>query len=267
MRVHPALPVAVGALLVAACGTPGAAPSGLLSNYEGLVERDDTVRASVRQRRDDERAATVERIFLEPALLAEGAGGDLTEPEIALVLREVDRQVCYELSERFTVIGTEEAGAGRVRAVVTRIAPTGRVASAVSAASGFFIPGPIGVRVPGTLGGLSAEAELLAGNDQGQVAIILWSRDAHAVGTDNPSLSRVGDAVQLAEPFGDAVGDAFAPPDRAVRAIADPDPCARFGPRFRPEGVAARFVTGLYSPELSGATADETEDAERADEP
>lgn len=267
MTFRPALSVAVGALLVSACGTPGAAPSGLLSNYDGLVDREDVVRASVRQRRDDERAAMVERIFLEPAILAENAGEGLTDPEVTLVLREVDRQVCYELSERFTVIPAPEAGAGRVRAVVSRIAPTGRAASAVSAASGFFIPGPIGVRVPGTLGGLSAEAELLAGNDAGQVAVILWSRDAQAVGTDNPSLSRVGDAVQLAEPFGDAVGDAFAPPDREVRAIADPDPCARYGPRFRPEGVAARFVTGLYSPELSGAAADETEETEPTDEP
>jgi hypothetical protein len=267
MKLHPILPVSLGALLVAACGTPGATPSGLLSGYEGLVEREDTVRASIRERRDDERAANVERVFLEPAVLATGAGDGLTEAEIALVLREVDRQVCYEVSERFTVIPSPEAGAGQVRVVVSRIAPTGRVASAVSAASGFFIPGPIGVRVPGTLGGLSAEAELLAANDAGQVAAILWSRDAQAVGTDNPSLSRVGDAVQLAEPFGDAVGDAFAPPDREVRAIAEPDPCARFGPRFRPEGVAARFVTGLYSPELSGAAADEAEDPEPTDEP
>ncbi|MDP3401238.1 MAG: DUF3313 family protein [Brevundimonas sp.] len=267
MKLHPMLPVSLGALLVTACGTPGAAPSGLLSNYDGLVAREDVVRASIRQRRDDERAATVERVFLEPAQLAAGAGEGLTEAEIALVLREVDRQVCYEVSERFTVIPSPEAGAGQARVVVSRIAPTGRVASAVSAASGFFIPGPIGVRVPGTLGGLSAEAELLAAPDAGQVAVILWSRDAQAVGTDNPSLSRVGDAVQLAEPFGDAVGDAFAPPDREVRAIADPDPCARYGPRFRPEGVAARFVTGLYSPELSGAAADETEETEPTDEP
>jgi hypothetical protein len=267
MKLHPMLPVTLGALLVAACGTPGAAPSGLLSNYDGLVARDGTVRASIEQRRDDARAGTVERIFLEPALLASGAGEGLTAAEIALVLREVDRQVCYELSERFTVIPAPEAGAGRVRAVVSRIAPTGRTASAVSAASGFFIPGPIGVRVPGTLGGLSAEAELLAGNDQGQVAVILWSRNAQAIGTDNPSLSRVGDAVQLAEPFGDAVGDAFAPPDREVRAISDPDPCSRFGPRIRPGGFAARLVTGLYSPELSGAAAEDSEDADAPEEP
>ncbi|MFN3537216.1 MAG: DUF3313 family protein, partial [Brevundimonas sp.] len=165
----------------------------------------------------------------------------------------------YEASERFTVLADPAPDAGRVRAVVSRIGPTGRAASAASAASGFFIPGPIGLRVPGTLGGLAAEAELLAANDQGQAAAILWSRDAKAVGTDSPSLSRVGDAVQLAGPFGDAVGDAFAPADREARAIADPDPCARFGPRFRPGGFAARFVTGLYSPELSGAQAEEDE--------
>ena len=165
-----------------------------------------------------------------------------------------------------SVGGVEDAGAAvredRVRAVVSRIGATGRAASAASAASGFFIPGPIGLRVPGTLGGLAAEAELLAANDQGQAAAILWSRDAQAVGTDNPSLSRVGDAVQLAEPFGDAVGDAFSPEDREVRAIADPGPCARFGPRFRPEGVAAGFLTGLYSPELSGAQAEDDEPEE-----
>ncbi|MFP5296807.1 MAG: hypothetical protein ACLGG3_05715, partial [Alphaproteobacteria bacterium] len=53
------------------------------------------------------------------------------------------------------------------------------------------------------------------------------------------------------EPFGDAVGDAFAPPDRAVRPIPDPDPCARFGPRTQPAGFVTRLVTGLYVPEVN----------------
>ena len=253
---------ACAALGLAACSTTAVEPSGLLSGYEGLTPREDTVRAAIRERRDEALASGVDRLFIEPAILAPGAGEGLTDLEQALVLREVDRQICYEVSERFTVLAEPAADAGRVRAVVSRITPTGRAASAASAASGFFIPGPIGLRVPGTLGGLAAEAELLAANDQGQAAAILWSRDAQAVGTDDPSLSRVGDAVQLAEPFGDAVGDAFAPPEREVRAIADPDPCARFGPRFRPEGVAARFITGLYTPELSGAHAEESPNAD-----
>ena len=254
-----AMTAALGALGLTACAMTDLQPSGLLSNYDALETRQDTVRAAIQQRRDDTMASNIERLFIEPSALAPGTGDGLTDLERGLVLREVDRQVCYELSERFTVLASPVPDAGRVRVLVTRITPTGRVGSAASAASGFFIPGPIGLRVPGTLGGLAAEAELLAANDQGQAAVILWSRDAQALGTDNPSLSRVGDAVQLAEPFGDAVADAFAPPERAVRPIADPDPCASFGPRFRPEGVAARFVTGLYSPELSGARAEDDE--------
>jgi hypothetical protein len=124
----------------------------------------------------------------------------------------------------------------------------------LSAAANFFIPGPIGVRAPGTTGGLAVEAELLA-PDGRQVAALTWGRNANVVGTDNPSLSRVGDALQFAEPLGDAVADAFAPTGRPVRAIPDPDPCARFGPRSRPEGFLARMATGLYVPQLSGARA------------
>ncbi len=39
------------------------------------------------------------------------------------------------------------------------------------------------------------------------------------------------------------------------RAIAQPDPCAAFGPRFSPTGLIAGFATGLYVPELEGAKA------------
>ena len=33
------------------------------------------------------------------------------------------------------------------------------------------------------------------------------------------------------------------------------DPCAQFGPRFRPEGFLAGLASGLYVPEMSGAKA------------
>jgi len=63
-------------------------------------------------------------------------------------------------------------------------------------------------------------------------------------------------AAAWAELFGDAVGDAFA---SKVRKIADPDPCAPFGPR-RDIGrtVAGALVgvgTGLYAPGIAGAGA------------
>jgi hypothetical protein len=79
----------------------------------------------------------------------------------------------------------------------------------VAAVANAFIPGPGTVRVPGTTGGLAAEAELLDARG-GQAAAIAWARNANVLGTDSPSLSRVGDALQMAEPFADAVGDTFA---------------------------------------------------------
>lgn len=234
---------------VAACQTAPAADSGFLSGYDRLQARDDTVRASIRQHRDEALAAGVERVWLEPATLVGDAGAGLPETERAMVLREVDRQVCYEMSERFTLAAAATDGAARVRVGVVDIRPTGAAGSGVAAVANALIPGPGTVRVPGTTGGLAAEAELVAGGRQ--VAALAWARNATVVGTDTPSLSRVGDALQLAEPFGDAVGDAFAPADRAARPIPDPDPCARFGPRTQPAGFVTRLVTGLYVPEVN----------------
>lgn len=245
---------ATGLLALGACQTAPEARSGFLQSYAGLAAPGQSLRASVLQRRDDVAAAGIERVFIAPSVLIEGVGAGLAEVDRLRVLREVDRQVCYEVSERFTVIAAPAADAATIRAAVVRIDATGQAGSLASATASFFIPGPLGVRVPGATGGLAAEAELL-GPDATQVAAILWARDATVVGTDSPSLSRVGDALQLAEPFGDAVGDAFSPPDRKPRAIAQPDPCAAFGPRFSPAGLVAGFATGLYVPELAGGKA------------
>lgn len=252
----------MGALgLTAACATAQAPDAGFLSAYDGLTERDDTIRAAVRQRRDDSLARAIDAVRIEPAVAIGGAGDALTPGERQAVLTEMERQVCYEVSERFTVVDDDRPDAGRVRLAVTRVTPTNPAGSAAAAAANFFIPGPVGVRAPGSTGGLAAEAELLA-PDGRQAAAIVWARNATVVGTDNPSLSRIGDAHQLAEVFGDMVGDAFAPEDRAVRPIPSPDPCARYGPRVRPAGIVTQAVTGLYQPELSGGQAPPPEKAD-----
>lgn len=238
-------------LALGACATPPAGDSGFLSSYQNLAAAPATL-ASIRQNRDDAVVAGIDRITIAPTVFMSGVEAGLSPEESAWVLAEVDRQVCYELSERFTVLQPGEPNIqATARTAVTAFSPTNPVGSGASAIANFFIPGPIGVRAPGTTGGLAAEAELLQASDQRQLAAIAWARNAKVVGIDGPSLSRVGDALQLAEPFGDAVGDAFAPSDRAVRAIADPDPCARFGPRTRPVGFVARLATGLYEPNLS----------------
>lgn len=240
------------ALGVTACATAPAPESGYLTSYEGLSLREDTVRASVAQRRDDAAARSITAVVLERAELMPDAAAALTPEEWGLVLGEIDRQVCYEVSERFGIVEEGGAGVGRIRIAATRVSATHPVGSVASAAANWFIPGPIGVRVPGTTGGLAAEAEMLD-IDGRQVAAIVWARNATVVGTDDPSLSRVGDAHQLAEAFGDMVADAFAPPERKAGPVGSPDPCARYGLRNRVEGFVTRAVTGLYAPEASGA--------------
>lgn len=248
--------------LLAACASP-ATKSGFLSTYDGMTPRTDTVRAKVSQSRDEAGLASVRRVALEPAVLAAEAPW-LTAPERRLLLREIDAQLCFELSERYEITQQPD-GAHRVRAAVTALEPTGRVSSVASAAASFFIPGPLGLRAPGTLGALAAEAELLNGDRQ--IAAIAWNRAATPIGTDNPSLSRVGDALQFAEPFADAAAAAMTATGAKPRKIGTPDPCAQFGARFRVEGLAAKFATGLYVPEMSGAKASDAEVASEAPPP
>jgi hypothetical protein len=89
-----------------------------------------------------------------------------------------------------------------------------------------------------------------------QAAALVWNRDATAVGTDDPSLSRLGDALQFAEPFADVAAATMTPKGLKSRKIeSEDDPCAQFGPRFRPEGFLAGLASGLYVPEMSGAKA------------
>ena len=248
--------LAVAGLALAACQTAPVANAGFLQSYDGLATKEDTIRASVRERRDDAAATAVDGVYLEPAVLVHDAGAGLSDAERAQVLREVDRQVCYEVSERFTLTNAR-SGSARLRTGVVGIRPTGTGASGVAAVANALIPGPGTLRVPGSTGGLAAETELLD-RDGRQIAALAWARNANVVGTDTPSLSRVGDALQLAEPFGDAVGDAISQPGRPLRKIAEAaDPCASYGPRTQPAGFVTRMVTGLYVPQVNtGSAAD-----------
>lgn len=262
-KVFRAIGAAALAIASGACAS-GAAPSstGFLTSYEGLAPRTDVVRASVLQRRDEALASSITRLWAAPAEVFGVTVPVLSDDDRRAVLNEVDRQLCYELSERFEIAEQPEPQAGTVRVGVTYIRPTHQAGSAAAAVANFFIPGPVKVRAPGGTGGLGAEAELLA-PDGRQAAAIVWRRDAMVVGTDKPSLSRIGDAHQLAEPLGDMVGDALAPSDRGVRSIPDPDPCRRFGPRVRVEGILAGFATGLYDPGLSGERPSSESEADR----
>jgi len=264
-----ALLFAATTLLLGACATAPQTRSGYLTTYDGLKPRTDVVRAKVQEKRDDAAVRQLQRVTLEPAVIAPGADvAWMTPDERDLLLRQLDAQMCFALSRRFDVAFDDSSSDAKVRTAVTLVRPTGRAGSALAAAAGFFIPGPIGVRTPVGLGALGAEAELVETASGRQLAAVTWSRGANAVGTDTPSLSRIGDALQYTRPFAGAAARAFAPQGAAKRKIpANGDPCARFGPRFRLEGTAAKIATGLYVPQLSRAKDEEDEADPDADAP
>jgi len=250
---------------LAACATKPPAPSGFLRSYDGLVDK-DALRAGMMVRKDPAALASVKKVLIAPAVIAPKVDvAWIGEKEKPLILREMDAQLCFELSKRYDIADKPGRDTALVRAAITRVRPTGTAASAASAVVGIFIPGPVGVRMPGQTGGLAAEAEMVAKNKQ--VAAIIWSRNANAIGTDNPSMSEIGDALQSMEPFADAVGKTMEPEGVEKKKIeAETDPCARYGPRIRPEGFLTKLVTGLYVPELSAAK-DAKPDEEKKGEP
>jgi hypothetical protein len=240
----------LGAVSLGGCQTTqtaGSDPGGLADGADAPSSRPQT---SLNVKRDDRASDAVERVFIQRATLADGAGAGLTKAEHRAVLREVDRQICFEISKRFTVVANEDADAALIRTSVMRISPTGKMGSGASAVAKVFIPVPMLNFRGGTLGGLAIESELLAPKTGTRVASIAWERDAQNVGMQSPSLSPVGDALQLAEPMGDAVAKAFASPARKKHKVATPDPCLQYGPRLKLTGKkVVGAVSGLYVPE------------------
>ena len=256
--LHTLLPLLATSAL-AACHTTPAANSGYLTGYDDLQAPPRSLSASVQQRRDDAASDAVTSVFIQPAVFAPGVDEQLAAADRARILSEVDRQICFEVSERFTITPQRTPNDATIRTAVVRVQQTGRIGSAASAAVGFFVP-VVNLRAPATTGGLAIESEMLEAGTGRQIAAIAWARNAQYVGRDSPSLSRIGDALQMAEPMGDAVGDAFASKAREVNDIPDPDPCAAFGPRRNIARSAAGFavgqITGLYHPEVEGAGAE-----------
>ena len=241
----------------AACQSTRVAQSGYLSSYAGLPQ--SAGKGDAHLRRDDTASDAIQSVYISPAVLAADIETQLSDQEKAMVVREVDRQICFEVSRRFTVDAMPTPRSAIIRTAIVRLESNSRVGSAAAAAVDFVNPIPlVNFRLPWTTGGLSAETELLAADGR-QVAALVWGRNARVAGRIKPSLSRAGDALQLAEPLGDAVAQAFATKARGARIEkAAVDPCARFGPRQDIGRTVASgivgFGTGLYMPQVSGTS-------------
>lgn len=120
----------------------------------------------------------------------------LSAEQIALVSNRAARELCHRLAPYYRIDSSASADLS-VTLNLVGIAPTGKGAAGVSAALGFFVPGPF--RLPAGLGGLAMDA-VVQSRDGTSVLAWRWSRGANAV-TDSAQWSSIGDAYQLAGQF------------------------------------------------------------------
>lgn len=147
------------------------------------------MRASVTQRRDDLASDSIDRVFITPAVFLDGVGESLSPTDRHTLLSEADRQICFEVSERFTVVPTADRETAIIRTAIVRIETTKPVASGLSAVVGVVSPVPLNLRVPGMIGGIAIESEMLTPPPREQIAALAWGRKANVIG------SRAADAV------------------------------------------------------------------------
>jgi hypothetical protein len=250
-----AITATIALITLSSCAGAPLTGASSLSAAENL-QPGKSGRTTTREFRDPQALAQVRRVYLHPTRLVTGTETRyaLKDEEKSLVLAEVEAQLCFELAERYEIVADPAQSDAQVHSAVTWFEPTDTAGSGAAAAVNFFIPGPLGVRLPGSLGGLGGEAEMkaAAGPDKRsrQVAAIVWARQAQALGTDSPSFSRLGDALQFAEPFGDDVARVMSPdtmpPQKSYTQTNDP--CAAYGGRIAETGFIVDSVTGVYVP-------------------
>ena len=248
MTRMPCLCAAAASVVLAGCATRPPTTTGFLGDYATLQPVGDTVRAQILQRSDAAALPGVTAVVILPTRVSEQAEIDRDIPASALplVTGEIDRQLCFELSERFEIAPAPGPGVAEVQVVVTRIQQTGAVSSVASAAISRAVPGPGSVRLPVGQGGLSVEARAVAetGRELGGMS---WSRGA-GVAMDRGSLSPVGDAHRFASAFAGDFAGLIGQDRRVTRADGAADPCARFGPRLDLARRAAGIGLGLHLP-------------------
>ncbi|CCD90742.1 conserved hypothetical protein [Bradyrhizobium sp. ORS 375] len=194
-----ALGAAIG---LSGCATAPITQSGALKSYQSLAESNGLLAKSVLNiNKDNVLAATTVRIM--PTTFAGDVGSVLGEPQQRLVTNAVDRALCLNLSERFTVVAPNERADLTTRTFITQAAATDPVAAGASKVVS-AVPGALGVpvpvpRLPIGLGSLTIEAEAVDRRGRQQAAMV-WARGANSF-TNSPVISQAGDAYDLAGSF------------------------------------------------------------------
>jgi hypothetical protein len=199
------------------CASVPLTQSGAISSYANLGPESGRL-GKARTFVDSATVATAITVAIEPTVITPAAASfAASEENASLVANAVNRTMCISLSDRFLVVRHGQPADLSVRATVTSLVPTDKVAAGVSkvATLGTAAVLPVGVpRLPWGLGGIAIEAEAIDRHGT-QRAAIAWSRGANSI-TNSARISEIGDAYGLAGDFGRQFGRML------VKAKADP---------------------------------------------
>jgi hypothetical protein len=204
MACHSAVTVSsfLVALSVVSCSSVPLKQSGSLSSYNRLGPAEGRLGKS-RIFVDAAALSTVTTVAILPSAVSPSAASKVKNTsEDKLVSNALDRALCIGLSDKYHVVRAGEPADLVVRAMITDIVPTGKVAAGISKVTtlGTSAVLPIGIpRLPIGLGGLAVEAEAVDKTGV-QRAAIVWARGANSI-TNSARVSEVGDAYGLAGTF------------------------------------------------------------------
>lgn len=186
---------------LSACANLPLQKRGTLTAYTGMAASGG-MQTKAELRVDSEPVLAAKTARIVPTSVEIAGDRTFSAEDLALISNTIDRTLCSGLSDRFTIVASEQPADLTVHATVTDIVPTNRVAAATStvASLGASVALPVPIpRIPVGLGGLSVEAEAL-GADGSQDAAMLWARGANAL-TGHARYSAVGDAYSLSSAF------------------------------------------------------------------
>ncbi|MBR0842189.1 DUF3313 domain-containing protein [Bradyrhizobium liaoningense] len=195
--------------LLPGCATAPLVQGSALSSYDGLKQSDGKLTKS-RLQVKKEQVAVAKTVNIAPTAFPRSVAPELTDEQRLLVANAVNRALCINLSDRFTLVAPDTPADLTVRAAVTRVTPTDEVAAGVSVATSIgasFVDASVPIpvpRIPIGLGDLSIEAEAVDRTGRQQAAMI-WARGATAF-FSTPRASKTSDAYELAGAFGDDFG-------------------------------------------------------------
>lgn len=191
---------AIAILNLGACASAPAPRATVFAPEHPLHSASKARQRKVEHYVDAQALHPIPRIALPDVRVAANAHDEaITSQQAELVANHAARSVCLGLAPYAVLHHTPGPGVLDVQLVVTAIEPSSGFASGTSAVIGAVAPVPL-PRVPAGLGSLAMEAELRE-PQLGQLALMRWARGANAI-TQDPKISSIGDAWQLAQRFG-----------------------------------------------------------------